>query len=323
MRAIIVGHSGQDGRLLFQHLQSCGYEVLGFSRSSVHQTDSDFVAPATIDLDNEDQIYKLIDSFHPTEVYYLPAWHDSAEQACELDIKKSFSQSHKTHVLGLLNVLCAIKDLCQHCKLFYASSSLIFSGCADEVQSESTPLSPKGIYAITKAEGMLLCREFREHFGIFASVGILYNHESCFRHRSFLSQKIIHTAFQIASGRQDALIVGDLSMRVDWSYAHDSVRAFQMILALSESQDFIISSGEAHSVLEFIEIVFQYFNIEVDRHVIEDRSVLKRIVPVRIGDNSRLQRVTGWRPSMSFTEMVNQLIVDSLTLYTQSSKTDS
>ncbi|MCW6037906.1 GDP-mannose 4,6-dehydratase [Spirulina subsalsa FACHB-351] len=310
MRAIIVGHSGQDGTLLYQSLQEQGYTVLGFSRSSICTTDN-HCSKVKPNINDIQSIYALVEDFKPSEIYYLPAYHTSSECLEESSIKISFDLAQETHVTGLLNFLCVIRDIIPSCKLFYASSSLIFSGKDGEVQVETTPLSPQGFYGITKAQGMWLCQEFRDRFGIFASVGILYNHESHLRPHHFLSQKIIQAAIRIASGSSEQLVVGDLSARVDWGYAPDFIQGFQKILKLEQSGDFIIASGRAHSVSEFAEITFKYFGLDFTNYIIEDSSILARRSLTKIGDPSKLKLATNWECSFDFIDLIKQLIKES------------
>jgi GDPmannose 4,6-dehydratase len=310
MKVIIVGHRGQDGTLLSHSLESSGHEVFGFSRSSSYSTDPQY-SNLRVHIEDAESVYSLVDRFQPDEVYYLAAHHTSSEKISQSDPRTDFHLSQLTHVIGPLNFLSAIRERSPHSRFFYASSSLVFSGKNGEVQDEQTPLSPQGFYGITKAEGMWLCREFRERFNIFASVGILYNHESYLRPANFLSQKIVQSAIRIASGSDEKLVVGDLSSRVDWGYAPDYVKAFQDILSLNYSEDFIISTGEAHSVQEFIEIAFEYFNLDPQEYVIEDPSLLRRRPPAKVGDSTKLKAKTGWQPSLSFRDFVKQLIIES------------
>lgn len=310
MKVIIVGHRGQDGTLLSRSLESSGHQVFGFSRSSSYSTDSQY-SNLRVQIEDAESVYRLVDRFQPDEVYYLAAHHTSSEKVCESDPRMDFHLSQVTHVIGPLNFLSAIRERSPHSKFFYASSSLVFSGENGEVQDEQTPLSPQGFYGITKAEGMWLCREFRERFNVFASVGILYNHESYLRPPHFLSMKIVQAAIRIASGSEEKLILGDLSSRVDWGYAPDYVKAFESILKLKDSEDFIISTGESHSVQEFVDITFEYFDLDPQKYVFEDLSLLRRRPPVKIGDSTKLKVKTGWLPSLSFSEFIKKLIIES------------
>lgn len=219
-----------------------------------------------------------------------------------------FEKSHAVHVLGLLNFLDAIREAAPQARLFYAASSLVFGDAASERQDERTPVNPRCIYGITKASGLHCCRFYRETHGVFASGGILFNHESAYRQEKFVSQKIIRAVLEIAAGRREKLVLGDLSARIDWGYAPDFTDAMTRILSLDRAEDFVIATGEAHSVGEFVEIAFRLAGLDWKSHVEETPSVLQRRRPVLIGDASKLRNATGWKPSVTFPEMVCLLL---------------
>jgi len=311
-RVIVVGHTGQDGTLLVRDLQQRGDKVIGISRSKKLATDQ---LPIKVkgNIRNKKDVGALVETVRPDEIYYLAAEHTSSELSnCRRSLCEQFESAQATHVTGLLNFLSSIAEICPSAKLFYASSSLVFSGESGEIQDETTPLNPRGVYGITKAQGMWLCREFRNQYNVFASVGILYNHESHLRHSSFFSAKVIQTAIRISKGSHERLEIGNLSSRVDWGYAPDYVSAFQDILAIDTPDDFIVSTGEAHTVEEFIEIVFNYFNLDPRQFVVQNKKILSRIPPVKIGNAHKLRDMTGWKPSFGFAEFVIQLIEDHL-----------
>jgi GDPmannose 4,6-dehydratase len=312
-RVIIVGDTGQDGTLLKKDLQQQGLDVVGISRSKGLQSSAP-VPEVEGDITNLDDVRSLVRFFQPHEIYYLAAHHTSSESTGSLPtLREQFESAQATHVTGLLHYLSAITESCIFARLFYASSSLVFSGENGAIQTEVTPLNPQGVYGITKAQGMWLCREFRNQYNVFASVGILYNHESHLRPSSFLSAKIIRTAIRIAEGSEEKLEIGNLSGMVDWGYARDYVSAFQRILSVDIPGDFIVATGEAHTVQEFIEIVFDYFDIKFEKSVIENKTILSRSPLVKIGDAGKLRKTTGWKPSLAFREFVILLIVDHLT----------
>lgn len=306
--------------LLVQDLQQRGDELIGISRSAkLVRTASPCEVFGNITSKNE--VRRLVHAFRPDEIYYLAAHHTSSELADgQGALDEQFESAQAIHVTGLLNFLSAIITS-PSTRLFYASSSLVFSGDHDQIQDEDTPLNPQGVYGVTKAEGMWLCREFRNYHKVFASVGILYNHESHLRPSSFLSAKIIQTAIRISRGSTEKLEIGTLSSRVDWGYARDYVRAFQNILALDAPGDFIVATGEAHAVEEFIEIVFRYFNLDPKKFVIENKDILARRPAVKIGNTRKLRSMTGWKPSFGFGEFVIQLIEDHLAAATSTGMT--
>lgn len=311
--AIIVGDRGQDGTLLRANLEEQGTLVVGIGRNRLS-------LPACLEtnLDDEfsvcntDQVMALVVTICPSEIYYLAAHHVSSEQNGADYSPSDYEEYHKVHVVGLLNFLWAIRKHSPQSKLFYAASSLVFNGNQGPIQDEKTPLTPVGFYGLSKAQGILICRDFRERYGIFASSGILYNHESVLRPEKFLSKKIITAAHEISLGLKSQLVLGNLSAEADWGYAPNFVVAFQKILNIDNPDDYIVATGESHSVAEFAKIVFECFGLDYKKYVYEDSNVLNRNVPRKIGDSSKLKNITDWETSYDFTGMVNTLVRDYL-----------
>jgi GDPmannose 4,6-dehydratase len=306
--AVIIGDRGQDGTLLRSSLEKQKVDIIGIGRDAVtpliwHDKKFD----ANFSLLNPKHVSALLRTVQPREIYYLAAHHASAELHNNENNLAEYDKYHQTHVVGLLNFLSGIRIESPHSRLFYAASSLVFNGSNGPVQTESTPLSPVGFYGLTKAQGILLCREFRQKHGVYAASGILYNHESVYRNEKFLSKKLIAAAHRISLGLQSQLHLGNLSAESDWGFAPDFVEAFQHILRLQEADDFIIATGESHTVAEFAEIIFNQFGLNYKEYVREDELILGRRVPRKVGDFSKLQRATGWRPSCSFGEMGEKL----------------
>ncbi len=307
MRVLIIGHSGQDGTLLLKSLESSGHEVYGMSRFSLYP---EVMADSAVVSGNRDlqSVRDFIRLLQPAQIYYLAAYHTSSEGTESASLMESYMRSHETHVLGFLNVLNTVKEYVPTCRVFYAASSLVFSGEIGEVQNELTPLNPIGFYGLTKVQGIFLSQEYRRQRGVFVSVGILYNHESPYRPAHFLSQKIVRVAARIAAGSDENLMLGDLTARVDWGYAGDYVLAFQKILGLPTSDDFIVASGEAHSVQEFAELAFARFGLDWRDHVKVNQDVLTRQFKVRIGNAEKLKSKTGWTPSLDFVGLIDHLV---------------
>lgn len=311
-RVIVVGYAGQDGSLLLEDLKNRGDEIIGIGRSSCIFPIGFNRLPSIDILDSHD-VFSIVELFKPDEIYYLAAYHASSEASkANLPLHAQFTCANQIHVQGLVNFLSAIVDNSSATRLFYASSSLVFSGENGEIQDERTPLTPQEFYGITKAQGMFLCNEFRRKYDIFAASGILYNHESHLRPPDFLSTKIIQTAYRISQGSVETLEIGNLSARVDWGYAKDYVQAFQKILLLDYPTDFIVSSGKLASVNEFVNIVFNFFSLDPLVHVIENSNILTRKSASKIGNSSKLRSATGWKPSMNYSNFVIQLINDHL-----------
>ncbi len=296
-RVVIVGSGGQDGRLLEQRLRADGCEVVGIRR--------DEPGP---DLTRREEVAVAIREWQPAEVYYLAAYHHSSQEQTTADPPAIFARSFEVHVTGLLHYLDAIRLHSATTRFFYAASSLVFGKPPAEIQTEDTPFNPRCPYGISKAAGVHCCRHYRQTHGVFAATGILYNHESTLRQEKFVSQKIVQAALRIQRGEQDQLILGDLSARIDWGSAPDFVEAMTRILALPESGDFIVATGETHSVREFVETVFGLLDLDWRRHVVEDPKLLGRRKAPMVGDASKLRRLTGWRPSVTFAEMVGSLL---------------
>lgn len=312
-KSIVVGYAGQDGSLLMNDLKQRGDKIIGIGRTN-SLFPKDFLNDSINDITKANEAYQLIKSFKPDEIYYLAAYHTSSEVATsQVRLYEQFEAAQSVHVSGLLNCLSAIVDESPKTRLFYASSSLIYSGEHGKVQDEQTPITPQGFYGITKAQGTLLCGEFRKKKNVFASTGILYNHESHLRSQEFLSAKIINAAIRISRGSDEKLEIGNLSSQVDWGYARDYVKAFQQILATDKADDFIIASGESHRVEEFVQIVFGYFGLDPAKYVVENRNILMRSPDIKIGNSNKLFKITGWKPSMSYHNFVVQLINDHLT----------
>lgn len=314
--AIIVGDRGQDGMLLRASLEKQGIQVVGVGREQLSVSNTcvgrhggKFSVACT------DQVSALVEAVRPSEIYYLAAHHVSSEQLGSDNSPSEYEVYHQVHVVGLLNFLWAILNYSPNSRLFYASSSLIFSGIHGPIQNEGTPFSPVGFYGLTKAQGILICREFRERYGVYAAAGILYNHESVLRSKKFLSKKIISSAHQISLGLQHELVLGNLSAETDWGYAPDYVEAFQHITRSDSPDDYVVATGESHSVAEFAKIAFDCFGLDYRKYVRESTKVLNRHLPRKVGDSSKLKNVTGWHPTYDFSIMVQSLVRDYLENY--------
>jgi GDPmannose 4,6-dehydratase len=245
---------------------------------------------------------------HPSEIYYLPAVHQSSQDPVTADDAALFNRSIAVHMTGLVNILEELRAQELDAGVFYAASSLVFGDVTDERQNEQTPLRPNSIYGITKSAGVHACQFYRQAHGVRASAGFLYNHESSLRRASFVSQRIARGAVAIARGTQQTLTVGDLSARIDWGYAPDFIDAMIRINRMPIADDYIVATGEAHTVEEFISAAFARLGLDWRTYVREDHSLLTRTSPTRIGDSTHLRSTTGWKPTVSFTEMVDILV---------------
>lgn len=304
-KAIIVGCNGQDGRLLSGLLLNKGYGLLGIDKEFINCPEGFHLSP--VDIKSPKEVFNLIDKFKPNEIYYLAAFHHSSEDSC-LGNVELLEKSYGIHVLSFFNFLEGIKQLSPETKIFYAASSHIFGEPSDLSQDENTPINPNNIYGLTKAAGLFACRIYRNQHALYASAGILYNHESCFRKEPFVSKKIIVGAINIKKRKQNKLVLGDLNAEIDWGYANDYVEAMFRILQAKDPDDFIIASGEKHTVLDFVKIAFGYLDIDWCEHVEEEQSIIKKTNHCRVGNSEKLRKVVGWKPSVDFNGMIRALL---------------
>jgi GDPmannose 4,6-dehydratase len=304
--ALIIGAGGQDGRLLARLLLDRGYAVLGWTRTEPTATPPcnctviDILQPVAVDAE--------LRRFQPDEIYYLAAFHHSTEDTIEESAAELLRRSFDVHVLGLLNVLQAMEECCQRARLFYAASSHVFGPPVAEWQNEKTTFLPNSAYGISKAAGIQCCQFYRRENGIFAATGILFNHESPLRKPSFLSQKIVRGALQARRDLTYKLVLGDLEAKIDWGYAPDYVDAMFRILQLPEASDFVVASGEIHTVREFAQAAFGALGLDWRRHVESDARLLNRVAHPLRGDSGKLRAATGWSPTVGFAEMVAELV---------------
>lgn len=306
-RAIIVGHQGQDGRLLTDLLRKRGCALLGFGRS--RQDAWGTIPPvAACRLDRPETIAAAVREIQPHEVYYLAAHHASSQTLQASDICADYQAGLTVNVTGLLQLLESLQRYSPQTRVFYASSGLIFRTPTQPARlDETAPVGPDEPYGFCKALATEICRDYRKR-GLFVSVGILFNHESNLRPHQFLSMKLIRAAWAARCGARGPLVVGDLDAVVDWGYAPDFVEAFTRILAADAPDDFVVATGEGRRVREFAAAAYGRVGLDWTAHVMEDPAILVRRRSGRIGDPSKLRRVTGWQPSVTFVEMVSLLV---------------
>jgi GDPmannose 4,6-dehydratase len=308
-RALIIGHSGQDGFYLTQTLESLNYEVFGVSNSASLNLESFVVSKGAI----TDFAFceNLFSAILPDEVYYLAALHQSSIEKSYDDLN-FYKDTIDVNANGLLNFLECIVKYKLECKIFYASSSHIFGGTNTLIQNEETPYCPVSIYGVSKVLGMQYCELYRQK-GVFCTVGVFYNHESPRRGSKFVSKKIIETAVKISKGEASELVLGDLSAKIDWGFAPDYVKAAHAVLQLDESGVFVISSGSLHTIEDFVGIAFEHLNLNWKDYVkVNSNIILKKSVTVLQGDNSKLKSLCNWEPTLSFKQMVEVLVANEL-----------
>jgi GDPmannose 4,6-dehydratase len=334
-RALITGVTGQDGAYLAEFLLDRGYIVYGIKRRSsllnTQRVDHLYQDPHVPDLHfameygdmtDSTNLIRIIQSFRPTEIYNL---------AAQSHVQVSFETPEYTaqaDALGALRLLEAIRilGLEDSVRYYQASTSELFGLVQETPQRETTPFYPRSPYAVAKLYAYWIARNYREAYGIFAANGILFNHESPVRGETFVTRKITRAAARIKLGLQDKIYLGNLDAVRDWGYAGDYAEAMWLIVQHSQPDDFVIATGESHSVREFVEVAFRRVGItiawqgksaeetgtEVDtgRVLIEiDRRYFRPTEVDRLqGDASKARRLLGWKPRMTFDRLVDIMV---------------
>ena len=301
--AIIVGSNGQDGIILNNKLTKLNYRIYKINKNNGNIKRPKFVT-------------NLVKKIKPDEIYYLAAYHHSSEEKIKSTFnEKFFNETMQINVNAVIFFLEAITKFSPKTRFFYASSSLIFSPSKLK-HNENTEINPSSYYGISKVAGMIACRYFREFKNVFASVGILYNHESSLRKKNFLSKKVVKAAYEIYRKKRRYLEIGNLNSKIDWGYADDYVDAMVKIIKLNKANDFIVASGKSYSVREFVKKTFDSFGLNYNKHIKINPKILKQDnYGTRIGDASRLRKLTGWKPMVNFNSMIQKLISDEKKLY--------
>lgn len=289
--------------MLYERLVSEGCDVLGIGKDTARSSSGgDYPG---VDISQRHDVAVAVNGWNADAIFYLAAVHRSSQEAADTADDVWFGQSIAVNVQGVVNFL---ETLPTGCSLFYAASSHVFGRPKCHSQDETTPFRPNSVYGITKTAGIHACRYYRHSRGARVSVGILYNHESPLRRPEFVSKRIVQSAVAISRGQLDKLTLGDLDARVDWGYAPDYVDAMVRISALPDGDDFIVATGETHSVQEFVEIAFEFVNLDWSGHVQVDNRILRRESWSLSGNSERLRLRTGWAPTISFREMIRRLV---------------
>jgi GDPmannose 4,6-dehydratase len=309
VRALIIGITGQDGSLLSELLLSKGYEVHGIKRrSSSFNTQRldpffDRLHLHYGDLTDATSLIRILSEVQPDEVYNLGA---------QSHVAVSFEMPEYTaevNALGTLRVLEAIRFLKLDCRFYQASTSEIFGDSAPP-QNEETPFRPRSPYAIAKLHAHWTTVNYREAYGLFACCGILFNHESPVRGETFVTRKIVRGLTRIKQGRDQYLYLGNLDARRDWGHAKDYVRAQWLMLQHAEPRDYVIASGEQHSVRDFVEVAGRLIGFDnVWRYVKTDPKYYRPLeVDSLCGDASRAREELNWKPTVGFEELVQEMV---------------
>lgn len=305
-KVIIVGSRGQDGTLLRQQLAGQGCEVTEVAREVAHTSSG-----KPLDLLDPEAVIRLVSEVGPDRIYYLAAHHQSAEEKIVSEASL-FRDSLNINVMGLVHFLEATRLEAARSRLFYAASSHVFGTPQTSPQDEATPFNPENIYGIAKTAGINACRYYRQRYRLFASSGILFNHESVLRDPKFLSRKVAVAVAKIKQGKADNLILGNLEARVDWGYAPDYVDAMQRILDAEHPEDFVIASGQTHSVRDLAQNAFAQAGLDYRQYVTTDATLVDASRPELVGNAAKLKDTTGWKPTKSFDEMIAELVEHEL-----------
>lgn len=313
-RALITGIGGQDGSLLAELLLAEGYVVAGtVRRPAAAYADNlasvlERVELVEADLLDQGSLARAFERVRPQEVYNLAAPSFVPRSWDEPVLTAEFA------AVGVTSMLEAIRAVDPGIRFYQASSSEIFGRPAETPQNEGTPLRPVTPYGVAKAYGHFIAHSYRERYGLFACCGILYNHESPRRPLDFLPRKVARAAAAISLGLERELVLGDLEARRDWGYAPDYVRAMWLMLQQEEPDDYVVATGESHSVRELVACAFAHVGLDWERHVRSDPSLLRGVAELHdlVGDSSRARTRLGWSPSVTFEELMGVLVEHEL-----------
>lgn len=306
-RALVIGAGGQDGTLLCRLLVRVGYEVHGVFGGTVgSKPATDLASAQTIRLPDAAPIEDLVRRIVPDEIYYLAAHHFSSET--DRNCKSELDPFLAVNTIGLRDVLKSVKDHATDARTFYAASAQVFGQPERSPQNERCRQRPITPYGISKSAGIDICRHYREIHGLFVAAGILYNHESNHRPAGYLSAKVCRAAADAARGSREPLVLADMDAVGDWGAAEDYVVAMRTILQQEKSEEFVIATGRGRTVREFVATAFDYVGVPWEGLAVEAPG--KRNVSrfPYVGDTRHLTQVTGWRPQISFQEMVAGMI---------------
>ena len=320
-KAFITGITGQDGSYLAELLLAKGYEIHGLiRRASTFNTDridhlyKDFHDPEARvylhygDLSVSGQLTDLLQEILPEEIYHLGA---------QSHVRVSFDMPEYTGDvtgLGTIRLLEAIRKTGVKARFYQASSSEMF-GAAPPPQSETTPFQPQSPYAAAKVYAYYVARNYRAAYNLFAANGILFNHESPRRGETFVTRKITRAATRIKLGLQEKLYLGNLEAKRDWGFAGDFVEAMWLMLQQDRPEDYVIATGETHSVREFAEKVFARLDLDYRQHVaVDPRYFLPTEVDVLLGDATKARKALNWQPKVSFDQLIDMMVAADLEL---------
>lgn len=308
--AMITGVTGQDGSYLAELLLEKGYRVVGLKRRTslitTYRVNAIYDNPnftlEYFSLHDSTTLYRLLEKYEPDEFYNL---------AAQSHVRVSFDvpvETVDTIAMGTLRILEAIRLVNKDIKVYQASSSEMFGDNPEAPQHELTRLMPASPYACAKVFAHNICRNYRESYGMHISSGILFNHESPRRGETFVTRKITRAAARIKMGLQEKLYLGNLEAKRDWGYAGDFVKAMWLMVQQNEPDDYVIATGETHSVQEWLENVFKAASLPIEGNVEVDKRLFRpHEVPLLLGDPSKAKEKLGWEPEIKFLDLAKMM----------------
>ena len=315
-RALITGITGQDGSYLTELLLNKGYTVHGIVRRTSnlqrsrieHLRRDPKIYDKTLflhygDLSDATTLRRIFREVHPSELYHLAG---QSHVGLSFDLPESTCDEAGMSTLRLLEI---VRDQGQPVRVYHAATSEIFGEAAESPQTEQTPMRPTSPYGCAKAFATQLCRVYRKSYGLFICNGILYNHESPRRGENFVTRKIARTAARISRGLDTELVLGTLESKRDWGRAQDYVQAMWLMLQHEKPDDYIVASGEAHSVREFVETAFATVNLPWEKYVKHDSAFNRPIEPARlVGCADKIRKMLGWKSTGTFQDLVREMV---------------
>jgi GDPmannose 4,6-dehydratase len=316
-KALITGITGQDGSYLAEYLLAQGYEVHGLTRPTADaEEDRSFwrIQPVLDklflhagNLEDYSNLEAIIQSVQPDECYHLAA------ETFVFNSLEDESAILKTNTQSTHHLLLGLKNHAPECRLFFAGSSEMFGQASESPQDENTPFNPRSIYGVSKVIGHDLIRYYRDHLGLFACTGVLYNHESPRRSTRFVTRKITSTAVKIKLGMETEIRLGNIEAERDWGYAGDTVTAMHAMLNADEPDHYVIATGTTHTIQDFLEQTFGELDLDYEEYLVIDEEFYrpKEEVPL-VGNADKIRSQLQWEPKVSFEDMVQNMVQSDL-----------
>jgi GDPmannose 4,6-dehydratase len=314
-RALITGITGQDGSYLADLLLAKGYEVHGIVRRVALEDPENRLSRIegirprlhlhAASLESFASLHQVVKKVMPDECYHL-----AAQSFVSYSFDDEFS-TLQTNINGTHYLLAVIKNLVPECRFYFAGSSEMFGKVEEVPQTEQTRFHPRSTYGISKVAGFDLTRNYREAYAIHATSGILFNHESPRRGFEFVTRKITAGAARILAGKSKELRLGNLEAKRDWGHAREYVEAMWLMVQQPNPDDYVVATGESHSVKEFVELVFRLAGLDYEKHIVIDQNLYRPSeVNILLGDSSKARRVLGWTHKVTFSELAREMLVN-------------